>query len=60
VSFQSQDGATVIGVRTRDSVLIVALVTDAGQCWNVSPIQLQPVAARAEGGTPNAVVPVKK
>lgn len=62
VSFQSQEGATVIGVLTRYNKRTVTLITDAGQRWNVSPNLLQPVVTvhRDGDGEPNALAPFKK
>ncbi len=60
VSFQSQEGATVIGVLTRYNKKSVTVVSDTGERWNVSPNLLRPVAARAGDGAPNALTPVEK
>lgn len=60
VAFQSPEGATVTGVLTRYNKKTVTVVADTGERWNVSPNLLQAVAARADGGTPNAPTPIKK
>ncbi len=62
VSFQSHEGATVIGVLTRYNKRTVTVITDAGQRWNVSPNLLQPVVAADRQGVsePHALAPVKK
>ena len=60
VSFQSSEGATVIGVLTRYNKRTVTVVADSGERWNVSPNLLRSVAARADDIAPNALTPGKK
>src|SRR5512147_2237914 len=59
VTFETNDGRTVVGALVRYNKKTVSVVTDAGHRWNVSPRFLRPVEPR--GITPAADrFPLKK